>query len=348
MSTTPARIVDIAFQAPPLMKMRDLATFTANDEGGDTVAQVIGNAEIATKGMAVNPLLEDPRWWSTRRRMEYNLTEARRLGTRVISEALRRAGLRPEDVGLLLTTTTTTHSLPGLDALAPALGMRDDVQILSLGPQGCYAAVPALITCAHWVGANRRPAVLMAVDLFSPAVQPPPYDMEAAVIMTLFGDGAGAAVLLPGEPGLPGADVIDAEQLTAAVHAEDLMVHFGDLGLKIFLKPSLPDVVASSVAVPAKALLERHGLAWDDITWWAVHPGGRRILDRVEEEMRLPESSMAVSRAVMREFGNTASAAVLGVLERLQTSRPLAPGQHAVVLAFGPGATIWALLLRGA
>ncbi|WBB62302.1 hypothetical protein O7599_07160 [Streptomyces sp. WMMC500] len=81
-----------------------------------------------------------------------------------------------------------------------------------------------------------------------------------------------------------------------------------------------------------------------------THPDGltRRLLDRVEEALELPETSMAVSRATMREFGNIAAQAVLGVLAQLQSTRPLAPGQHGVALAFGPGATIWAMLLPGA
>ncbi|MGP4111952.1 type III polyketide synthase [Streptomyces sp. 4N509B] len=343
-----ARIAHLTFRAPPLVKMEEFVTLTADDEGGDSVAQVIENSEITTKGMAVNPQQEDARDWSTRQRMHRGLVEARRLGRETITLALARAGLAPKDVGLLATVTTTTHSAPGLDALAPELGLSPNAQILSLGPMGCYAAVPALATCANWVAVNQRPAVLLAVDLFSPHVQPPPYDKEAAIVLTLFGDGAAAVVLRPGEPGLPGADIIDCEQLTDPAHAADLQVHLGELGLHITLKPSMPDVVASSVAWPAKALLDRHGLAWDDVAWWAVHPGGRRILDRVEEALDLPESSVAVSRSTMREFGNTAAPAVLGVLERLQATRPLETGQHGVALAFGPGATIWALLLRGA
>jgi predicted naringenin-chalcone synthase len=345
---THARMAELVFRAPPLVKMAELADHVAADVGGDTVAQVVGNSAITTKGMAVNVLVEDPRLWPTRQRMDRGLTEATRLGRAAVLEALGRAGLSPRDVGLLATVTTTTHSAPGLDALAPALGMRENTEILSLGPMGCYAALPALTTCAHWVAARRRPAVLLAVDLFSPHLQPPPYDKEAAVVLTLFGDGAAAVVLLPDEPGSPGARVVDAEQLTVPAHAEDLQVHLGDLGLRIRLAPTMPDVVAAAVGLPAKELLTRNGLAWGDVTWWAVHPGGRRILDRVEEAIGLPEDSMAVARAVMREYGNTAAPAVLGVLQRLQSTRPLGPGEHGVALAFGPGATIWAVLLRGA
>ncbi|WP_181786130.1 type III polyketide synthase [Streptomyces phytophilus] len=346
-----ARIVTVTFRSPPLVKMEEFANLVAADPGGDTVAQVIRNSAITTKGMAVNALLEDPRRWTTRRRMDRSLAEARRLGRDTVTEALAEAGLRPEDVGLFATVTTTTHSAPGLDALAPELGLRPDVETLSLGPMGCYAAVPAVSACAHWVAAKRRPAVLLAVDLFSPHVQPPPYDKEQAVVLTLFGDGAAAVVLLPpeadGEPAAPGVDVVDSEQLTAPAYADDLQVHMGDSGLRIRLKPSMPDVVASSVAIPARALLSRHRVRWADVAWWAVHPGGRRILDRVDEALGLPEQSMAAAREVMREYGNTAAPAVLGVLRRLQETQPLAKGEHGVVLACGPGATVWALLLRG-
>lgn len=345
---THARITDIAFTAPPLVKTADLADHVADDAGGEIVARVVGNSAIDTKGMAVDPLTEDPRHWSTRQRMDRGLHEAAVWGTAAVREALGRAGLRPRDVGLLATVTTTTHSAPGLDALAPALGMRGDAQLLSLGPMGCYAALPALTTCAHWVAARREPAVLLAVDLFSPHLQPPPYDKEAAVVLTLFGDGAAAVVLQPDEPGAPGARVIDSEQLTVPAHAGDLQVHLGDLGLRIRLAPTMPDVVASAVGMPAKTLLARNGLDFADVAWWAVHPGGRRIIDRVEETIGLPGDSLAVARAEMREYGNTAAPAVLGVLRRLQADRPLGPGRHGVVLAFGPGATIWAVLLRGA
>jgi predicted naringenin-chalcone synthase len=342
------RIAEISFRTPPLVDMNEFAGLFAPDTGGDVVAQVIANSAIATKGMAVDARTEDPRQWNTRQRMDRSLTEALSLGADTVTGALAAAGLTAHDVGLFATVTTTTHSAPGLDAIAPAVGMRDNVQMLSLGPMGCYAALPALSTCANWVTVNRRPAVLLATDLFSPHLQPPPYDKEAAIILTLFGDGAAAVVLRPDEPGVPGIDIVDVEQLTVPEFADDLQVHAGDLGMRIRLSPAMPDVVASAVAQPAKTLLTRNGIGWDDVAWWAVHPGGRRILDRVEEALALPAASVETSRATMRDWGNTAAPAVLGVLERLTKSQPLGPGEHGVALAFGPGATIWSMLLRGA
>jgi predicted naringenin-chalcone synthase len=190
--------------------------------------------------------------------------------------------------------------------------------------------------------------VVLCVDLFSPHLQPGPYDKEAAVVAGLFGDGAAAVVISPAEAGHPGLDIVDTEMLTAPSHAEDLQVHLGDRGLGIVLAPTMPGVVASSVAKPVDTLLARHGLRRDEVAYWAVHPGGLRIIDRVADELNLPASAVDAAKAVLAEHGNTASAAVLTVLHDIQRVTPLEPGRHAVAMAFGPGATIATMLLCGA
>ncbi|MFI0367296.1 type III polyketide synthase [Actinomadura sp. 1N219] len=347
-----ARIVNVSFVSPPAVKMDEFAALFAADPGGDEIARVIGNSAIDAKGMAVNPFAEDPRGWSTRTRMDRSLAEAVALGREAVDLALRRAGVAASEVGLLVTSTTTTHSVPGLDALTHELGMSRRTQALSLGPMGCYAALPSLLACRDWVEVHKRPAVLLLVDLFSPHLQPPPYDKEKAVVLTLFGDGAAAVVFRPDAPtgqvaAGPGLEIVDAETLVAPEHAADLQVHLGEHGMDVRLAPTMPDVVANAVPGLVGPLLARHGLRHDDIAWWALHPGGRRILDRVEENLRLPETSVRESRAVMRSYGNTAGPAVMAVLEQLWRSAPVAAGEHVMALAFGPGATLWALLLCG-
>jgi predicted naringenin-chalcone synthase len=343
-----ARIIALGLASPPAVPMNEVAALLADGPGGADVARIVGGGAVHTKGMAVNPMVEDPRSWSTARRMARSLSEARALGREAVSEALRRAGIRADDVGLFATVTTTTHSAPGLDLLASELGMAADTHVLSLGPMGCYAALPGVSAGRDWVEVHRRYAVVLCVDLFSPHLQPGPYDKEAAVIASLFGDGAAAAVIAPAESGHPGLDVVDNEMLTAPAHADDLQVHIGDQGLGIVLAPTMPGAVASSIAKPVDTLLARNGLRRDDVDYWAVHPGGLRIIDRVADELNLPTPAVESSKAVLAERGNTASAAVLTVLHDIQQATPLEPGRHAVAMAFGPGATIATMLLRGA
>lgn len=343
-----ACVTDIAFRAPPLVAMRDFAAFLADDSGGEIVERVVGGAAIETKGMAVVPLVEDPRGWSTARRMDRSLVEARHLGHQAVKSVLDQAGIAPEEVGLLATSTTTTHSAPGLETLAFELGMPDNVSLLSLGPMGCYAAIPSLVATCDWVRAHQRPAVLLCVDLFSPHLQPPPYDTEDAVILTLFGDGGAALVVRPRADDTSGGFVVaDTEMLTVGAHADDLQVHVGDSGVRIRLAPTIPDVVGSSVSQPVDRLLARNDIGREDVRWWAIHPGGRRVIEEVAASLGIDGPSVDASQSIMRRYGNTAAPAVLAVIDHLQNEQSLGRGEHGIALAFGPGATIWAALLRG-
>lgn len=343
-----ARIISIASNTAPLIEMTDYVGFLGRDPGGENIADIVKRSAIDRKGMAVNPLVEDPRSWPTGRRMERSSVEARQLGAAAITAALNRAAIRAEEVGFLATVTTTAHSMPGLDALAGSLGMAPSTQLASLGPMGCYAALPGLAACSDWVKVHNRPAVLMCVDVFSPHLQPPPYDKEMAVVVALFGDGAAAVVIQPGEPGVSGMDIVDTEMITAPEFARDIHVHLGERGMIVRLTSTVPDAIASLVGKPVDTLLSRNGLRRDNVARWIAHPGGRSIIDRVEQELALPQPCADAARAVMRDHGNTASAGVLTVLEHVTETRPLGPGQHGVALAFGPGATIWSVLLRGA
>ena len=93
-------------------------------------------------------------------------------------------------------------------------------------------------------------------------------------------------------------------------------------------------------------LLGRNGLTLDDVAGWAVHPGGRRILEVVEEQLGLDERAMAPSYRVLRDYGNCSSATVLLVVEQLLADSSIAAGDHVVAMAFGPGLTLYASLLR--
>jgi len=100
------------------------------------------------------------------------------------------------------------------------------------------------------------------------------------------------------------------------------------------------------VAPAVTRLLSRHGLQTSDVDAWAVHPGGPRILDTVAEHLDLPPDALDASRQVLAERGNCSSATVLLVLDALRSAGRPGAGAYAVVLAFGPGLTLYAALLR--
>jgi predicted naringenin-chalcone synthase len=328
-----------------MVDMGKFGAYYADDEGGALVVETVDRAGIASKGLAVNPLREeDPRDWSVSERMRTALTEARRLGLAAAEDALKQDGLEPQELGLFATSTSTVYRVPGLETIAADLGVSENAERLCLGPMGCCAGLASLSACRNWVAVHQRPALLVCVDMNSPHLQPPPYDKEQAVIATIFGDAAAAVVLRPAGD-RDGLRIVDTETLTVPAYADVLTVQVSETGMYVTLDPTLPRAVSSNVAKPVDVLLRRHDLRREDITWWAVHPGGRRIIEGVAEGLSLPDNAIQASRSVLRDYGNTISASVLVTLRRLSSEHPLGLGEHGMAVAFGPGATFWAVLL---
>jgi len=355
-----ARIAGSGWAVPPPMDQAGLWTdFFAGHYHGNRLAQrVFASAGITTRHGVVDPRMEDVSSWGTGRRMERYVTEAMPLGKSAVSNALADAGLDATDVGLFAVVSCTGYSTPGLDImLARDLGMAPTVQRLVVGHMGCYAAIPGLGAVADFVVARRRPAVMLCIELTSLHVQPATEDVSQMVAHALFADAAVAQVLVPGGSAGPaagarpadsavtgpaGLEVVDVVAVTDAATADHMSWDITDLGFRMGLSPKVPDVLARHVGgVVRDQLLAPHGLTPEDVTGWAVHPGGRRILEVVEEQLALAPAAMAPSYEVLDEFGNCSSGTVLLVLDRL----PAAPGPH-VAMAFGPGLTLYAALLH--
>jgi predicted naringenin-chalcone synthase len=303
--------------------------------------RVFANSGVVTRHGAVNPLIEDVSGWSTQRRMRRYLTEAMPLGKAAVTDALAAAGIPAADVGLFAVCSCTGYVTPGLDILlARDLGMAPDTQRLFIGHMGCYAALPGLGVAADFAASRGRPAVLLCLELTSLHVQPPTADAEQIVAHALFSDGAAAAVLLPGTPGYELLDVVSVTDVTAADH---MTWEVTDLGFRMGLSAQVPDVLDRHVRPLIDGLLDRHGLGLSDVDGWAVHPGGPRILDVVQDRLELTGAQLSVSRGILAEHGNCSSPTVLMILHAL---RPAA-GHRMVALAFGPGLTLYAALLRG-
>ncbi len=312
---------------------------------------------IVTRRGVVNPAEEDISGWSTGPRMQRFVAEAMPLGKEAVTSAMAAADLDPAEVGLFAVVCCTGYATPGLDILlARDLGMTDAVQRLHIGHMGCYAALPGLGAVSDFTAARSRPSVLLCLELTSLHVQPStatarsgrptPEDMQQMVSHALFSDAAAAVVLRPGEGEPPGLEVVDVVARTDTSTSDHMTWDVTDLGFKMGLSPAVPDVLARHARPVVEELLARHGVAVEEVSGWAIHPGGRRIVEVVGEVLGLSEDDLAPSYDVLREVGNCSSATVLLVLERLRQHRPPVTGGYVVAMAFGPGLTLYAVLLR--
>jgi alkylresorcinol/alkylpyrone synthase len=367
MSTPPAApsavVTGRARALPPPMGQQQLwdGYFREHYADARLARRVWEHSAIETRRGVVDPTEEDISSWGTAARMERFVAEALPLGKEAVGAALADAGLAPDEVGLFTVVSCTGYATPGRDILlARDLGMSDGVQRLHVGHMGCYAALPGLGATADFVAARRRPAVMLCLELTSLHVQPSTAsgrsgaptsdDLQQMVAHALFSDAAAAVVLEPGAPGAgrtaAGLEVVDVVARTDASTADHMTWDVTDLGFKMGLSPAVPSVLARHARPVVEELLGRNGYAVSDVAGWAVHPGGRKIVEVVGEVLGLAEEHLSPSYDVLREVGNCSSATVLLVLDRLQQTRDLPPGSPVVAMAFGPGLTLYATLLR--
>lgn len=313
--------------------------------------RVFSHSRIRQRHSVANPIFDDVSQWSTAARMERYVTEALPLAKEAVTKALTAADVRPDDVGLFTVASCTGYATPDLAImLAGALGMSASMQRTFLGHMGCYAALPGLGSVSDFVVARNRPALLLCIELTSLHVQPPTNDVEQMVAHALFSDAASAVVVTPGAEGKPGAtgsiEVLDTAATTDVAEAGLMTWVVTDLGFRMGLSQKVPDVLARHVRGLVDDLLERNGLTIDDIDGWAAHPGGPRILDVIAEQLDLKPDALDPSRRVLAEHGNCSSPTVLLVLDEVLQTERVQSGSHVIALAFGPGLTLYATLLR--
>jgi alkylresorcinol/alkylpyrone synthase len=278
----------------------------------------------------------------TAERMRAYTPAARRLGAAAAGRALQQAPGQPP-AGDLVVVSCTGYEGPGLDVhLAADLGLGPAVRRLFVGHMGCYAALPALRTAAALSAASGQPALLACVELCTLHLQPPTR-REEAVAAAIFGDGAAAAVVAPDGDG---PALVGARTVTVPDSADRMRWHVGDDGFRMWLSPRVPALVQRAVGPLVTDLLSPHGLDAGDVAHWIVHPGGPEILDRVQRRLGLPDGALARSWDTLADGGNRSSATVLFTLDGLLASGDVHPGDWLVVLAFGTGLTLEALLLR--
>jgi predicted naringenin-chalcone synthase len=343
-----AAITGIGTALPPSAAQDDLwdGYFAGHYAGGAKAlaGRIFANSGVRARQAAVNPLLEDVSGWSTERRMQRYQVEAIPLGKEAVGRALTDAGVAADDIGLFAVCSCTGYATPGLDILlARDMGMSPNVQRLFVGHMGCYAALPGLGAVADFAVARGRSALLLCAELTSLHLQPASTrtDIQQIVSHALFSDAAAAVVLSPTTT--QGYAVREVAAVTDTSTADHMTWDVTDLGFRMGLSPQVPQVLSVHVRRLVDDLLARHGLTRPDVDGWAVHPGGPKILDVVEEHLELPPEALSESRRILAEYGNCSSPTVLLVLDAF--CRRDDPPQRVVMLAFGPGLTLYAALL---
>lgn len=240
----------------------------------------------------------------------------------------------------LITVSTTGLAVPGLETIIQEeLNLSTDLQKATVNFMGCYAAIHGL-RLADWIirAEPHAKVVLVCVELCTLHFQNN-YTLENLTSSSLFSDGS-AAVLLDG--GSEGLELVSF--FTSINHAgkNDMALDLDVNGFLMKLSKQVPSRLREGLKATISRRCQMLGIPLQEIQHFAIHSGGRKILEAVADELNLSEEQMESSFEVLRRYGNMASPSILFVLKE-----EWAKGADQILgLGFGPGLTMEAFYVR--
>lgn len=281
---------------------------------------------------------------------EVYLEVAVRLAADAVSGALAEAGIAPDQVDVIFSTTVTGLAVPSLEArIAHQVGLRSDVKRVPMFGLGCVAGAAGIARMHDYLlGRPAQVAVLLAVELCSLTVQRDDRSVANLVASGLFGDGAAAVVAVGSDhpKANDGPQVVDTRSHLYPDTQRTMGWDIGSHGLGIVLDAQVPVLVQDYLGEDVRSLLADHRMTVDEIAHWVSHPGGPKVIEAIETELGLPRDALELTWRSLADVGNLSSVSVLHVLRDTLVKRSPVVGTPGLLMAMGPGFCSELVLLR--
>jgi len=273
----------------------------------------------------------------------------------VCRRAVADAGISMQDIGKLVVVSSTGFLGPGLDChIIQEIGLDRSVDRALIGFMGCAAAMNGFRVGMDYVRSHEKAALVCCVELSSVHTT---FDdnVNDAILHAIFGDGCAAAVLggrtARTAPKGGFAIVDDHAQLMAGTE-DGITLSINDTGISCKLSKYLPQYIAKNMKGYVDTFLAKHDMSMDDVDFWAVHPGGRRIIEEAQNGLGLTEEQCKYSWQVLNDYGNMLSPSVMFVLDLIleEHKKQLANGEEGfkqgLAFSFSPGVGAEGILLK--
>ncbi len=283
---------------------------------------------------------------SFEQRNDIYVREIKKLGKKCLEKALEKANWKAIDIDYIITVSCTGIMIPSVDAfLINELKMRQDIVRLPVTEMGCAAGISGIIYANNFLRANPgKRAAVIALEAPTATFQLDDYSMANIVSAAIFGDGA-ACVLMSSNEGDTGPEIL-AEEMYHFYDATEMMgFKLVNSGLQMVLDKNVPEQISEHFPAILHPFLKKNNLEIADINHLIFHPGGRKIVETVEDLFGSLGKNIDDTKEVLKLYGNMSSATVLYVLERFMDQKPK-QGDLGLMLSFGPGFSAQRVLLK--
>ena len=272
--------------------------------------------------------------------------EVTKLAEQALQKSLAKATLKPTDLDYIITVSCTGIMIPSVDAyLINSLGMKQDIVRLPVTEMGCAAGVSGIIYAKNFLKSNpNKRAAVVAVEAPTATFQLNDFSMTNIVSAAIFGDGA-SAVILSSFDDDKGPTIVDEEMYHFFDATHMMGFNLVNSGLQMILDKEVPQKISDHFPKIIHPFLAQNNLTIEDINHLIFHPGGKKIVQTVEDLFGVLGKNIDDTKEVLRLYGNMSSATVLYVLERFMDRNP-AKGEKGIMLSFGPGFSAQRVLLE--
>jgi prepilin-type processing-associated H-X9-DG protein len=283
---------------------------------------------------------------STKERLYVFRQHALPLSVNAATSALK--DMHPDGITHLIVVCCTGMYAPGLDIeLIKALQLRPTVHRTAINFMGCYAAFNALKIADAFCRADENAKVLVVcTELCSLHFQREASE-DNLLANALFADGSAAVLVEANSQSTLKLEITGFHNDLSVDGNNDMAWSIGDVGFEMKLSSYVPDIIRSGILKLTDTLLDRFGKLKSEVQHYAIHPGGKRILEVIEEELTIPHDKNLSAYNVLKNYGNMSSATVLFVLKELVAGFSGSNvNENILSFAFGPGLTMESMLLK--
>ncbi|MEP2936970.1 MAG: type III polyketide synthase [Gilvibacter sp.] len=330
---------------PEILPLVDAWLSGQEDRYRRKVLKIFENAGVSKRYSIMDPM-EVFNKTSFEQKNDLYIESAKELGKKVLQNALDQAHWHPTEVDYLITVSCTGIMIPSLDAyLINDLNLKQNVVRLPVTEMGCAAGISGIIYAYNFLKANPgKTAAVVAVEAPTATFQLDDFSMVNMVSAAIFGDGA-ACVLLSSREQDEGPKIL-GEGMYHFYNATHLM-GFGlkNSGLQMILDQQVPEMIAAHFPAIIDPFLEDFSLGIKDVDHLIFHPGGKKIVQTVQDLFGQFGKNIDHTKAVLDRYGNMSSVTVLYVLQEFLKERH-SPGELGLMLSFGPGFSAQRVLLQ--